>query len=215
MIPQQTLGKQKHHYRLREDGHSAAVVDGIIYVIGGGYSAALQIVCTRMIQWLILGQQRQNLLNPRRGAQAGVVDSIIYNIGGNQSERNCEAYNPVTNTWTAKTNMPGGGGAVAVTVYNGLIYTFGGSGSGWQPYSNVYAYNPQNDTWVQKQNMPTARFGLLTYLVGNKIYAIGGSQAQYTSLAKVEVYDPVTRYMGDESGYAIYRLLFCRCGSKQ
>jgi N-acetylneuraminic acid mutarotase len=86
--------------------------------------------------------------------------------------------------------MPGGGGNVAVTVYNGLIYTFGGSGTSWQPYSNVYAYNPQTNTWTSKQNMPTARYGLQTYLVGNKIYAIGGSQAQYTSLAKVEVYYP-------------------------
>ena len=168
---------------------SSAVVNGIIYVIGGGYPTASDSLFAYN-PTTNLWSRKANLLSPRRAAQAGEVNGIIYNIGGNQSERNCEAYNPDSNKWTPKTSMPGGGGDVAVTVYNGLIYTFGGSGSGWQPYSNVYAYNPLTDTFITKQNMPTARYGLLTYLVGNKIYAIGGSQGQYTSLAKVEVYDP-------------------------
>ena len=168
---------------------SSAVVNGIIYVIGGRFPTASDTLFAYN-PTTNLWSTKANLLSPRRGAKAGVVNGIIYNIGGNQYERNCEAYDPNTNMWTPKTSMPGGGGDLAVTVYNGLIYTFGGSNSNWDPYSNVYVYNPQTDTWVTKQNMPTARYGLLTYLVGNKIYAIGGKQSSGTSFAQVEVYYP-------------------------
>ena len=172
---------------------SSAVVDGIIYAIGGGYPTATnknEAYDPLTNTW---DTTKADLLSPRRGAHAGVVDGIIYNIGGNQSEKNCEAYDPVTNSWKSKAPMPGGGGDLAVTVYNGLIYTFGGGYYTVGPYSNVYAYNPQTDRWdTTLTPMPTARFGLETYLVNEKIYAIGGSQAQNTSLATVEVYDPVS-----------------------
>ena len=172
---------------------SSGVVNGIIYAIGGGYQTLTsknEAYNPLTDTWDIT---KADLLSPRRAAQAGVVDGIIYNIGGNGSSRDCEAYDPVANSWTSKKPMPGGGGDLAVTVYNGLIYTFGGGYTTVGPYSNVYAYNPQTDTWdTTLTPMPTPRFAFQTYLVGDKIYAIGGSQSQNTSLATVEVYDPAT-----------------------
>lgn len=169
---------------------STAVVNGIIYAIGGGYPTSTnktEAYDPVTNSWT----SKANMLSPRRAAQAVAVSGIVYNIGGNQSARNCEAYNPVSNTWTAKTPIPvGGGGDLALTAYNGLIYTFGG-GYVQNPSSNVYAYNPQTDTWIQKQSMPTARFAFQTYLVDGKIYAVGGSQGEGNTLATVEVYDPV------------------------
>jgi len=169
-----------------------AAVNDTIYAMGGGYAIA-----TKKVEaydpitnsWTT----KTDMLGPRIGTNAGVVDGIIYIIGGNYNQHNCQAYDPSTDTWAEKTPIPvGGGGALSATVYNGLIYTFGGSTySPWAALSTVYAYNPQTDTWVQKQNMPTPRFGLQTYLVNKKIYAIGGSMYQSNSLATVEVYDPV------------------------
>ena len=172
---------------------SSGVVNGIIYAIGGGYPISTmknEAYNPLTDTW---DTTKADLLSPRRAAQAGVVDGIIYTIGGNSSSRDCEAYDPVANSWTSKTAMPGGGGDLAVTVYNGLIYTFGGGYYTVGPYSNVYAYNPQTDTWdTTLTPMPTPRFAFQTYLVGDKIYAILGSQSQNTSLATVEVYDPAT-----------------------
>jgi hypothetical protein len=170
---------------------SSGVVDGIIYAIGGGYPTATnknEAYDPLTNTW---DTTKADLLSPIRTSQAGVVDGIIYNIGG--SSRDCEAYDPVANSWTSKTPMPGGGGEIAVTVYNGLIYTFGGGSYIVGPYSNVYSYDPQTDTWdTTLTSMPTPRFAFQTYLVGDKIYAIGGSQSQGTSLSTVEVYNPAT-----------------------
>jgi hypothetical protein len=86
--------------------------------------------------------------------------------------------------------MPGSGGDVAVTAYNGLVYAFGGGLDA--TYASVYAYDPQTDTWSQKRDMPTARYGFQTYLVRGRIYAIGGTQTISGALRAVEVYDPAS-----------------------
>lgn len=175
---------------------SSAVVDGIIYAIGGPHLAPTGIVEAydpAINTWTTKG----NMLKPRQQAQACVINGIIYCIGGNHDSRSCEAYYPASDKWIEKAPIPeGGGGNAAVTVYNGLIYVFGGGfsteSSTLGPHSNVYVYDPATDNWTKKQSMPTARFMFQTYLVNNKIYAIGGSQSRGTSLSSVEVYDPVT-----------------------
>jgi N-acetylneuraminic acid mutarotase len=167
-----------------------AVVNDTIYAVGGGYpthSNKVEAYDPVTDTWTT----KSSMPVAIRSTQAGVVDGIIYVLGGNSNGRNCYAYNPVTNEWTEKIPVPvGGGGDLAVAVYNGLIYTFGGGYYTVGAYSNVYAYNPQTDQWTQKASMPTARFALQAYLVDGKIYAIGGSQSQGTALSTVEVYDP-------------------------
>jgi N-acetylneuraminic acid mutarotase len=171
---------------------TGAVVNDIIYAIGGGYPTRLdknEAYDPATDTWT----PKADLPAPRRKMQSAVVDEIIYVIGGNGFERNCFAFNPDSNKWTEKTPIPeGGGGDLAVAVYNGLIYTFGGGfHDTGGPKSNVYAYNPQTDEWIQKTSMQTARFALQAYVIGDKIYAIGGSQSYGTALSIVEVYDPV------------------------
>jgi hypothetical protein len=128
--------------------------------------------------------------------RAAVVDSIMYVVGGSYNIRECYAYDPADSfsPWRPLTPMPGGGGAwVSLTVYNGLVYAFGGSTyPPWAGLSDVWAYDPKTDQWTAKKPVPTPRFGLQTYLLGDAIYAIGGSQSQGTSLATVEVYHPLT-----------------------
>ena len=173
---------------------TSEVVNGIIYVIGGGFPAATnknEAYNPATDTWTPKADMPGP---PRLGMRAGVVNGIIYVIGGNYNQRDCYAYDPSTDTWDTKASMPAGGGALSVTVYNGLIYTFGGSTySPWAALDLVYAYNPQTNQWnTNLTAMPTPRFAHQTYLVDGKIYAIGGSQGQNTSLATVERYDPVT-----------------------
>jgi len=129
---------------------------------------------------------------------AAVVDDTIYVVGGSYDICDCCAYDPANpgSAWQLRTPMPVGAAYVSTTVYNGLVYTFGGgvgpSTSSWTALSDVRAYDPKTNQWTAKKPMPTPRFGLQTYLVGDSIYAIGGSQAYGTSLATVEVYHPLT-----------------------
>ena len=172
---------------------TTAVVNDIIYAIGGGYPAHTntnEAYDPVTDTWTI----KAPMPTVRRGMQSGVVDGIIYVIGGNEISRDCLAYDPVANSWTIKAPVPvGGGGDLALAVYNGLIYAFGGGYYTVGPYSNVYAYNPQTDQWTQKASMSTPRFAMQAYVdvLGEKIYVIGGSQSYSTSLSIVEVYDPV------------------------
>jgi len=174
---------------------TSEVVNGIIYVIGGGFPNATNKIeaynpVTNTWDTTLTDMPGE----PRLGLRAGVVNGIIYVVAGNYNQRDCYAYDPVMDTWDTLASMPGGGGALSVTVYNGLVYTFGGSTDPiWTPVNTVYAYNPQTDTWdTTLTPMPTSRFALQTYLVGDTIYAVGGSQSQNTSLATVEAYYPIT-----------------------
>ena len=168
------------------------VVSDTIYAIGGGYhiltnkNEAYDPVTDT---WTT----KAPMIYPWVGVYGGVVNDSVYTMGGNYNSRLCFKYN--MNSWQQMTSIPVGGcvGPLSATVYNGLIYTFGGATNYPNgPLSTVNAYNPQTDTWdTTLAHMPTPRYALRTFLVNEKIYAIGGSQSSGTSLAKVEVYDPI------------------------
>lgn len=60
-----------------------------------------------------------------------IVNGKIYAIGGWATDggrklATVEAYDPVTDTWTTKTDMPTGRGALCCAAVNGKIYVIGG-----------------------------------------------------------------------------------------
>ena len=126
-----------------------------------------------------------------------MVDGRIYAMGGEPSEPYeleellsiVEQYDPSTDTWTRKADMPTVTVPIDATVVDGKIYVIGGEGIG----SRVIMYDPASDTWTQKADMPTRRFMHATCVVDGKIYAIGGSALwDYIGEKTVEEYDPVT-----------------------
>ncbi|MDN5940760.1 MAG: hypothetical protein L0H94_02665 [Nitrospira sp.] len=110
-----------------------------------------------------------------------------------------EAYDPVTDRWTAKAPLPVGLHHVGIGVTGGRLYVIGGyrqSGlSVWQPVATVYAYDPATDTWVERAPMPAARGALSVTAHEGKLYAIGGYDGKSNSAA-VEVYDPARNLWG-------------------
>ena len=144
-----------------------------------------------------------------------VVNGKIFAIGGQiQVETDVfgdltlskvEMYNPETDTWERKADMPTARSAASTSVVDGKIYTIGGEQvekvkmyKGWvnkiKNLPTVEMYDPLTDTWTQKADMPTARSYFSTSVMDGKIYAIGGTSIfneQYR-LETVEVYDPST-----------------------
>jgi len=117
------------------------------------------------------------------------VNGKIYAIGGGlggpgPSVSTVEEYDPVTDTWTEKADMPTAREGVSTSVVNGIIYAIGGTPAG----NVVEAYDPATDTWTKKADMPISRVYLSTSAVNGKIYAIGGSGAPST----VDEYNPAT-----------------------
>ncbi|MBC8228707.1 sigma-70 family RNA polymerase sigma factor [bacterium] len=176
-------------------GTSASVVDGKIYVIGGGKDKALSIVeeyNPATDTWT----KKTDMPTPRAWFSTSEVNRNIYAIGGgrdfNVSLSTVEVYNPATDTWTKKTAMPTPRWGLSTSVVDGKIYAIGGSNPPPAVVSTVEEYDPAADTWTKKADMPTPRAGLFTGVVNGKIYAIGGFLNLTRVTSTVEEYDPTT-----------------------
>jgi predicted secreted protein len=102
-----------------------------------------------------------------------------------------EVYDPVTDTWTSKANMPFGVWNLRTTVLDGKIYALGGRPYGQaRPY--VQEYDPATDTWTRKSDMPVATGERGSGVIGDKIIVIGGwlSSSTGTPYTEVQMYDP-------------------------
>jgi N-acetylneuraminic acid mutarotase len=167
------------------------VVVGIVagIVIGGGRAKA-------DFTW----KQKADMPTPRWGNASAVVNGKIYVIGGgtSQDEPNerllstVEEYDPSTDTWTTKSDMPTARFGLSTCVVNGKIYAIGGDSWPSAVRSAVEEYDPATDTWTRKTDMPTGRDYLATVAVDEKIYAIGGTLSYSSGFFTVEVYDPAT-----------------------
>jgi len=158
---------------------------------------------------------------PTSRGQAAVIagdNGLIYVMGGFPSGPDggelstVEAYDPATDTWTAKASMLKNtrGSAVAKGL-DGVIYVIGGwdpdlpgsgltnvggsetGGNSW--INHMQAYNPVTDTWTLKAPIPLAVWeaGAATGDDG-KIYVIGGENGVDPNYEtdRVQVYDPAT-----------------------
>jgi N-acetylneuraminic acid mutarotase len=130
-----------------------------------------------------------------------VVDGKIYVIGGDSGGDmlivTVDVYDPLTDSWTTKADMPTPRGASGTSVVDGKIYAIGGvTHPLGQVVPAVEVYDPATNTWTQKADMPTARYIFSTSVVDGKIYVIGGALpplvADRQGISLVEEYDPVT-----------------------
>ncbi len=158
--------------------------------------------------------QKADMPTVRSDFSTCVVDGKIFVIGGSlrlkmdeygdQSISTVEMYDPETDTWEGRTNMPTVRSNVSVSVVDGKIYAIGGSKTkkiqvprgfttGSEELPTVEMYDPATDTWTQKADMPTPRKTKVC-VVNGKIYAIGGwsTDSEQSQLEIVEVYDPAT-----------------------
>ncbi|MFC1793953.1 kelch repeat-containing protein, partial [Planctomycetota bacterium] len=105
-----------------------------------------------------------------------------------------EEYDPATDTWTEKADMPTGRVFLASSVVDGKIYVIGGYNfwGGGAALAAVEEYDPATDTWTKKADMPAPRGALGTSVVNGKVYVIGGNGKGDVTLATVEEYDPAT-----------------------
>lgn len=141
-------------------------------------------------------ERRADMPTARAHVSTSVVDGKIYAIGGAEVKEiqqglgianevkqlpTVEMYDPVTDTWTQKADMPTAR-STSTCVVDGKIYAVGRSTLAtnrldkkktWR-LKTVEVYDPSTDTWTKAQSMKHARDGLTTCVVDGKIYAIGG-----------------------------------------
>jgi N-acetylneuraminic acid mutarotase len=200
----------------RED-FSTAVVGDKIYLIGGtlfenrlgpfGLST-VEAYDPKTNTW----RRVADMPTSRAAPATAVVDNKIYVIGGHsgidrrivniKTSVAVEVYNPQTDTWERKQEMPVPRRQFGVGVVAGKIYAIGGyvlpqDRKPEEPgrVDLVKVYDPATNTWARRAKMPTKRDGFGVGVVNNHIYAIGGRGWPQVGpggpfLKVIEEYDP-------------------------
>jgi N-acetylneuraminic acid mutarotase len=176
-------------------GFSSIVVDGKIYVMGGGTTGIgepltkVEMYDPATDSWTT----KADMLTGRKWFSTSVVAGKIYAIGGSSgpewfspSVAAVEMYDPETDTWTAKADLPVARDSLAAVVLDGKIYAIGGletatPGDYGSTVTHVEIYDPVTDTWQAGQSMRIAK-ETRAVVIDGKIYATDGSTT--------EVYDP-------------------------
>jgi N-acetylneuraminic acid mutarotase len=165
-------------------------VNGKIYMIGGLTHGDISI--SKVFEYdpgADTWTQKADMPTARHAHASGVVNGKIYVVGGFGGKwmvmpdgtmrpkeewptlSIVEEYDPATDTWTRKSDMPTPRGFLCAGVLNGKIYAIGAS----NPRSNVVEeYDPATDTWIRVTDIKTARSFFATSVANGKIYAIGG-----------------------------------------
>ena len=206
----------------------AGAVGGTIYAIGGttigrDKLAVVEAYDTATDTWT----RRADMPTPRNALSAAVVDGKIYAIGGWGYERpeggwesidptatgqdfsRVEVYDPETDTWTTRADMPTPRSHMTVSALGGKIYAIGGGArivagrSGeWLPLLEVY--DTATNRWARAAELPTPRSVMSSSVVDGRIYVMGGAFSRGSAssaeellrtmrtLSVVEVYDPAS-----------------------
>ena len=211
---------------------ATAVVDGKIYLIGGTLfehargverpefrpgiwrgpfgMSLVEVYDPETNTW----QRLADIPTPRSEPMTAVVDGKIYVLAGYVGKDNLlvnikhlkvvEMYDPQTDTWIRKQDMPTSRTQFGIGVVAGKIYAIGGyvhprnrkPDEPWR-LDLVETYDPATDTWAKRAKMPTRRDGFGAEVVRETIYAIGGSGWPHDgqggpALATIEAYYPKT-----------------------
>jgi len=171
-------------------GVAAAAVGGIIYAIGGNSGkpvdrnlSTVEAYDPAADTWT----KKADMPMARMlgsGSAACVVDGQIYVIGGafggDTILSAVEAYDPATDTWTSRADIPTERYSPGIAVVDGRIYVSGGAtkwgqvSKDWGCVPTVEVYDPAKDTWTQASDMPRIRVWHSASVVAGKMYIVGG-----------------------------------------
>ena len=161
----------------------AAMVDGVVYMIGGRNSQyVFNTVEAMEAGYTYLAEMPQKLRDFSTCELAGNIYAAGgYAMPGNTASRAMYTYNILNKTWEQKADLPLGTTSNLISSVYGKLYLFDRNSSN---ADRVFAYDPQSDTWTDIAAAP----GQLSKVqaLNGKIYGMtGGSRT-------VDVFDPLT-----------------------
>jgi N-acetylneuraminic acid mutarotase len=202
-------------------------IGGKIYVIGGmrfvGISydytglRTVEVYDTNSGTWT----QLADMPTARWGHSAGALNGKIYVFGGVSGAghsgwipySSVEVYNPQTDTWTTKSNMPTNRYCLSTCVLDRSIYTIGGwyNSGGGPIYDKVEVYDPERDTWFTETPMPVKRAVLASIVVGGRIYVYGGARTTHPNIGTSAIYEFETNVVPVEpASLTVHSYLLCQ-----
>jgi len=140
------------------------------------------------------------------------VGGLLYLIGsgGFRYSNEVWAYDPTSDQWTRKADLPVAEGLAtfgSVTHLNGRLYVFGG-GTPSRAVDTIWVYDIAADAWFMGGRMPVPRGGAVVAAVQDKIIIAGGSDTLDTW-----EYDPETNRLTTRAPRPPVPLTFARGGA--
>ena len=128
---------------------------------------------------------------------AGVINGKIYVSGGLSGYQRWQwglyMYNPATNTWTRKHDMPFTSSGGVTGVINNRLYVLTNCSPEGCYFSDdlpvFLRYNPVTDAWTTLPAPSSAHYNGMAGVIGGKFYVTGGGTVDSRHL---DVYDPAT-----------------------
>ena len=178
-----------------------------LYAFGGMVSGTEVLTATERYntcsrQW----ENRAPLPAPRGYVMAVEIDNKYYVVGGVDQivsgtfgvQSSTYVYDPDTDAWTRRADLPQALGGVALATANGKLYAFGGFDQRGYNLGNVavtYEYNPATNKWRERTAAPVGTRSLAgAASLNGKIYVVGGitDGDPYTAtMGANTIYDPV------------------------
>lgn len=191
ILPRTVLGAAPFAFKSLESSNgnpTGAIILGTTSTAPIGYSFTGKTIYD---SWVPL----RDMITKRRDLAVVAASQEIFAIGGTAATgfpvATNEAYNPATNSWRARKDMPTSRSLAGGVELGGLIYVTGGAFFGTR-YDVNEVYNPATNTWATMQHLLTNRDSHSAAAVNGKMYVFGGYN--FTSgplpLATVEEYDP-------------------------
>jgi hypothetical protein len=159
---------------------AAAVIDGLLYVVGGmqfdafdGMTTLAEVYNPATDTWSTIAP----MPNARYAMAAGAIDGVLYVAGGGSNNLEgdftaMDAYDPATDTWSSKAPISQPRVFAASAVANGLLYMIGGMYADF--FSSTEIYDPVSDSWTAGPSLPEARSIMPAATAAGAIYVMGG-----------------------------------------
>lgn len=176
-------------------GHTATVVNGLIYAIGGVPLTSNEVFDPGdgpLGTWTA----KQPLTVGRSHHGAAAANGNIFVFGGLEdafiiTTSSVEMYDPIADTWTERANLPTGRSQCRAATVGGKIYVIGGTVPGNETTGVNEVYDPISNNWDTKAPLPQATTGGCLAAFGSRLYYIGGFSGN-GPVDTVWIYDPET-----------------------
>ena len=178
---------------VKSAGFASGVIDGKIY-LASGFDVDQNGEVTRLNHLSVFDPEtdtwdttgaRLPVSRSMWGQMNTVLDGKFYLIGGLSMDwvidhfqitpyARVDVYDPQTDTWESKANLPDSLGANGVCTDGEKLYVTGGRNRDRQ-FSSFYAYDPATDSWEELTEMPIIRAVHVSVALDGKIYVISGN----------------------------------------
>jgi N-acetylneuraminic acid mutarotase len=188
-------------YRIRM---AAGAINGIIYIVGGigiDWTNLRARLLARVDAYNIATNTWSRMASMPGGREypngASAINGKLYVTGGinndNRPTKTLFVYDPRTNSWTRKADMPQPGCAGVQGVIDGklYVYMFGCDRHSEFYVPRFYRYNPATDTWVVRALPPGRLLSSSGGVIGGKFYIAAGDDGTRLP-TPLYAYDPVT-----------------------